>query len=75
MWLPRVRPNCTASHPAASASQICWHSARLPACACCVRTEQVLQDKVEREDCTSGGQPIKYEDYPDTANYGVQVIE
>ena len=35
----------------------------------------MLQDEVEREDHTSGGQPIKYEDYPVTANYGVQVIE
>ena len=34
-----------------------------------------MQDEVEREDRTSGGQPIEYEDYPDTTDYGVQVAE
>ena len=37
---------------------------------------QVIEyDEVEREDHTSGGQPTKCEDYPVTANFGVQVIE
>ena len=30
---------------------------------------------MEREDHTSGGQPTKFEDYPVTSNFGVQVIE